>query len=115
MTYRSLSFTWNHNPDMERCPNCGARYRTGETCRRCGMELQQLLSIEITVRQLTRQAFSQLANGKVADAAETLSKILDLRYDPFIAIVFDFCNSLLQKPLAVEQGATANSSLSNRY
>ncbi len=115
MSYRSLSFTWNHNPKMERCPNCSARYRTGETCRRCGMELQQLLSIETAVHQLTRQAFSQLANGKVSDAAETLSKTLKLRHDPFIAIVFDFCNSLLQKPIAVEQGATSNPILSNRY
>ena len=79
------------------------------------MELQQLLSIETAVRQLTRQAFSQLANGKVADAAETLSKILNLRHDPFIAMVFDFCNSLLQKPIAVEQGATANLISSNRH
>ncbi len=102
---------------MERCPNCNARYRAGESCRRCGMELQQLLSIEMAVQQLTHQAFSQLSRREVSNAADTLSKRLTLRYDPFIAVVFDFCNSILQKPnppQTEQQVGADRESLSNR-
>lgn len=71
------------------------------------MELQQLLSIETVVQQMTRQAFSQLSKGEVSNAADTLSKTLSLQYDPFIAVVFDFCNSILQKTIADESGVTS--------
>ena len=40
---------------MQRCPNCRARYCGGDQCRRCGMTLTPLLTLEIQADRLARK------------------------------------------------------------
>ena len=45
---------------LDRCPNCKARYRQGESCRRCGMELVWLLRIKQNAEQIKQQLIHAL-------------------------------------------------------
>lgn len=45
---------------LDRCPHCKARYRRGESCRRCGMELVWLLRIKQNAEQIKRQLIHTL-------------------------------------------------------
>lgn len=61
---------------MERCPNCRARYREGEHCYRCGMELSQLLQIEARAAAWERIAVGRLAAGDITGAEAAAAKSL---------------------------------------
>jgi len=45
---------------LDRCPHCKARYRRGESCRRCGMELVWLLRIKQDAEQIKQQLICRL-------------------------------------------------------
>ena len=45
---------------LDRCPHCKARYRRGESCRRCGMELVWLLRIKQNAEQIKQQLIHRL-------------------------------------------------------
>ena len=81
---------------MERCPNCRARYETGETCRRCGMDLRLLLAIERAAESMTADAVAQLAAGETNDAVRALTRARGLSAEPFIAHLLAFARVLGQ-------------------
>lgn len=79
---------------MERCPNCRARYDTGETCRRCGMDLSLLLAVERAAESMTAEAVAQLAAGEITGAVRTLARARGLSAEPFIAHLLAFARGL---------------------
>lgn len=80
---------------MERCPNCHARYQDGTECRRCGMDLSQLLAVERAADNLLRQALARLAAGDARAAADSLTPAGTLRRDPFLDLLLGFARSLV--------------------
>jgi hypothetical protein len=79
---------------MERCPNCRARYETGETCRRCGMDLGLLLAVERAAESMTADAVAQLAAGETSGALRTLARARSLSAEPFSAHLLAFARGL---------------------
>lgn len=75
---------------MERCPNCRAGYAEGERCRRCGMELTQLLAAEAAADTLIRRALTHLGTGDSTAAVQSLRRALSLHNDPYIVLLLQF-------------------------
>lgn len=84
---------------MERCPNCRARWESGETCRRCGMDLVPLLACERAAESLMTRALAALAAGRVTDAIDSLSQAQGLIPDPLIGHLKAFAETLALRPL----------------
>ncbi|MBT3308862.1 MAG: hypothetical protein HOL04_08190 [Gammaproteobacteria bacterium] len=59
---------------MDKCPNCRARYRGGEQCHRCGMELELLLHIEQQREQLIIEALQALTQQHHNEALDLLQQ-----------------------------------------
>lgn len=78
---------------MERCPNCRARYRDGEHCYRCGMELSQLLKIEAQAALWERTAVARLAAGDLSGADAAATKSLLRQHRPLVLMVQKFIRS----------------------
>ncbi len=81
---------------MERCPNCRARWESGETCRRCGMDLAPLLAVERAAESLIAQAVAALAEGRTAAAIASLTKAQGLIADPLVGHLRAFARTLAQ-------------------
>ncbi len=79
---------------MERCPQCRARYKDGDTCRRCGADLTLLHVIEAEADNLARQAVAQLLADDLPAAAEKASSSLKLHSTPFSRALAGFIESL---------------------
>ena len=90
---------------MERCPNCRARYQDGTECRRCGMDLSQLLAAERAADSLLREAVARLGAGDARAAADALSHAVSLHRDPFVDLVLGFARSLAGAPPSVSEAA----------
>lgn len=75
---------------MERCPNCKARYRSGEVCRRCGMELTWLLKIERNAELLHQQMIQALKNEQWETAKQYIQKHQQLVENPWVNKVSKF-------------------------
>ncbi len=95
---------------MERCPNCRARYQDNTECRRCGIDLSLLLTVERVADRLLRDALARLAAGDPRKAAATLTHAMTLRRDPFLDLLVGFAQSLVGEPTRddVTLGATPN-------
>jgi len=81
---------------MQRCPNCRAR-RSGDGdshCRRCGMELTQLLEAEQAAQRRVVAALGHLEVGDVPGAIAALEQSRRLYREPFSALLLDFARSL---------------------
>ncbi len=67
---------------MERCPHCRAKYKQGDTCRRCGADLSILLAIEARAETLSGLAIKKIFSGdrvaalKKAQAGNMLQQTL---------------------------------------
>ena len=83
---------------MERCPNCRARCETGETCRRCGMDLGPLLAVERAAESLITRAVAELAAGQPAAAINSLNSARALIADPLIGHLAAFAKTLTANP-----------------
>jgi len=83
---------------MERCPNCRARWESGETCRRCGMDLGPLLGVERAVEALLLRAAAQLAAGETEAASRSLGRASDLSADPLVGHLRRFVRTLTSHP-----------------
>ena len=79
---------------MERCPSCRARWESGETCRRCGMDLAPLLACERAAESLMTRALAALAAGQVTDAIDSLTQAQGLIADPLIGHLKAFAETL---------------------
>ena len=79
---------------MERCPNCRARWESGETCRRCGMDLAPLLACEQAAESLVTRALAAMAAGQVDVAIDSLSQAQGLIADPLIGHLKAFAETL---------------------
>ncbi len=75
---------------MERCPNCRARTDGSATCRRCGMDLVPLQSVEQAAEQALRDALMELARGRQGAAARAVRRALLLRRTPLAEQVARF-------------------------
>jgi hypothetical protein len=64
---------------MERCPNCRARWESGENCRRCGMDLAPLLACERAAESLMTRALAALTAGQVTDASHDCIRLRGVR------------------------------------
>lgn len=53
---------------MTRCPLCRARYRGGDSCRRCRADLSILSALEHNAGQQAHLAVQQLLAGKMDQA-----------------------------------------------
>lgn len=69
---------------LERCPNCKARYRRGESCRRCGMEFVWLLRIQQDAKQLQQQLRCALTEQDYKQAKMLVKQHQQLLSDPMI-------------------------------
>lgn len=67
---------------MDRCPNCAARTDGSPACRRCGMDLADLLRVEQAAENLLTQAVAHLATGDAGAARTALMQSLALRRTP---------------------------------
>ena len=83
---------------MERCPNCRARWESGETCRRCGMDLAPLLAVERAAELLITRALAALAAGEETDASDALTRAQGLVADPLIGHLKAFAEALTRRP-----------------
>lgn len=84
---------------MERCPNCRARWESGETCRRCGMDLAPLLACERAAESLVALAIADLADGRTAAAIDSLTRAQGLVADPLVGHLRAFAETLALRPL----------------
>jgi len=75
---------------MQRCPNCRARYRGGENCPRCGMELSALIRLETRVQQLQRAAVHSMCQGDCSSAQTILQQALGLQATPMVVSLLGF-------------------------
>lgn len=82
---------------MERCPNCRARRESGETCRRCGMDLTPLLAVERAAESLIARAIAELAAGQPAAAVPSLTRAQGLVTDPLIGHLRTFAEALTRE------------------
>lgn len=67
---------------MERCPNCRARTDGQPECRRCGMGLALLQSVEQAAEQALSEALAELAQGRPGAAARAAERALALKRTP---------------------------------
>lgn len=79
---------------MERCPNCRARWESGETCRRCGMDLAPLLAVERAAESMVALAVADLADGRTAAAIDSLTRVQGLIADPLVGHLQAFARTL---------------------
>lgn len=77
---------------MQHCPNCRARYRDGSACRRCGMELKRLISIENTSDQFLQAGIEALAADDQHTASAHLLRAYQLTHDPLAKALWGFCH-----------------------
>ncbi|NBC13806.1 MAG: hypothetical protein GVY09_10770 [Gammaproteobacteria bacterium] len=75
---------------MERCPNCRARIDGRPECRRCGMEVALLQSVEQAAERALSEALAELAQGRPAAAARAAERALALRRTPAAEQVAQF-------------------------
>ncbi|QBQ54767.1 hypothetical protein [Nitrosococcus wardiae] len=75
---------------MERCPNCGARYKGGRECHRCGMELSRLLHIESQAKRWEQVAVKRLAAGDREGAEVAVARSLALQRRPLALVLRAF-------------------------
>ena len=83
---------------MERCPNCRARYESGDSCRRCGMDLGSLLALERAVDAQIIHALGQVARGEVPAGLHTLAQARKLHPTPMTAHLMGFAQDLAGVP-----------------
>lgn len=83
---------------MERCPNCRARYDSGDCCRRCGMDLGSLLALERAVDGQIALALGQFARGEVPAGLHTLAKARKLHPAPMTDHLIGFAQYLADAP-----------------
>jgi len=67
---------------MERCPTCGATYRGGEECGRCGTELGRILAVERAAQRQRREALSALDQGALDRARDSARQACRLHRCP---------------------------------
>jgi len=67
---------------MERCPVCQARLKQDPACPRCRTDLSRLLTIEEQADAWLRQAFTELAAGRKAQAKHAVEASLRLKRGP---------------------------------
>ncbi len=79
---------------MERCPNCRARVDDADTCRRCGMDLAPLVTVEQAARRLTARGVAHLAAADLAAATRDLDGAIRLRRDDFTELLLGFTRHL---------------------
>jgi len=72
---------------MDQCPNCRARNPGNPQCRRCGMDLRQLLAVEAAADQRIREALESLAAGDEAACQALLTQAAALHHDPMIDLI----------------------------
>ena len=82
---------------MERCPNCRARLDANPACRRCGMDLTNLLRAERAAESLLLQGIERLASDP-ASAAEHFSRSLALRKTPLAQQLLGFARWVEDSP-----------------
>ena len=75
---------------MDRCPNCKARNRGGETCHRCGMELTRLLQIDCQAATLRNQIAVALRNNQPGTALKCAQRHRQLVTDPWVDRLYQF-------------------------
>ena len=75
---------------MERCPNCRARYREGQECPRCGMDLSQLLALEAEAERWEGHAVKLLLSGEFDHAVMAAEQATALQQRPLAALLPDF-------------------------
>ena len=75
---------------MQRCPNCKARYRGGQVCHRCEMELTRLLEIDRQAASLCVQIAAALRNNQRSTALKYLKKHRHLVADPRMDRLYRF-------------------------
>lgn len=85
---------------MDRCPNCRARYKGETECRRCGMDLSQLLWIEAQAEAWERFAVERLAAGDVRGARVAAAEALARQRRPLASALqrFVYDRRLIQPP-----------------
>jgi len=97
---------------MERCPSCRARCDGAETCRRCGMELAGLISVEQAAESLTLRAAARLAAGDAVAARQALTQGLGLYRSPLARLLLGFSEQLMEAerkdPSGVERSPVKN-------
>lgn len=85
---------------MERCPNCKVRYRGGETCRRCGIELTWLLEIDRQAATLRNKIIAALRDNQQSTALNYVKKHRQLVADPWVDTLYQFLQAAeLEKPV----------------
>ncbi len=75
---------------MERCPNCKARYRGGESCHRCGIELTYLLQINQQAVNLRVQIAAALRDNQRNTALKYTQQLRQLIPDPWGDTLYRF-------------------------
>jgi hypothetical protein len=83
---------------MDRCPNCRARYQEGARCRRCRMELGQLLAAEAAADRFLCQALATLAEDDTATAVTMLNHARALRNDLLLDLLLGFATEPPAQP-----------------
>lgn len=78
---------------MQRCPNCRAHYRGGSACRRCGMALAPLLTLEKASEQLLQAGIDALSVNDQPTASAYLLRAYQLTHDPLAKALWGFCHS----------------------
>ena len=77
---------------MQRCPNCRARYRDGDTCHRCGMELTLLLRVEQASECYLMAGIDALAVNDPDTARVFFNRSFRLTHDALAASLLAFCS-----------------------
>lgn len=75
---------------MHRCPHCRARYKGGNACHRCGVELGQLLQIEAQAERWERIVVGRLAAGDWEGAQAAAVASLAHQHRPLASILRTF-------------------------
>jgi len=78
---------------LDRCPTCKARYRRGESCRRCGMELVWLLRIKQNAQQIKQQLIHVLTEQDYKQAKVLVKQHQQLVADATIDHIGMFVNA----------------------
>jgi len=79
---------------MEPCPNCRARRGDATICRRCGMDLANLIAVEQAAERLTALGVTHLAAGNPMTASDDLTRALGLYHTPFARLLRDFVREI---------------------
>lgn len=75
---------------MDRCPNCSARYRGGNNCRRCGMALGELLRIDAAAQYYRQQAVAALLAQDTSAARWHCRRALGMQEDRLTRALLGF-------------------------